>query len=62
MCSQLYDVTEDQKNVFLVLEYCSGGDLQQLIKKHKTLDETAARHFFVQVYKKRKLIFFFHRY
>merc|ERR1712000_743161 len=43
---RLYDVTEDQKNVFLVLEYCSGGDLQQLIKKHKTLDETAARHFF----------------
>jgi serine/threonine protein kinase len=47
--AKLFDVAEDKKNIFLVLEYCPGGDLKALIDKHKQLDETVARHYLVQV-------------
>ena len=32
----LYDVQKTERHVYLILEYCAGGDVQQLIRSRKT--------------------------
>lgn len=34
-----------ERHIYLVLEYCAGGDLRALIRKERKLTETSARHF-----------------
>ena len=47
---RLYEVFESQKHFLLVMEYCGrGGDLLQLVKKNKKLDEQRAKTIFKQV-------------
>eukprot|EP00123_Amoebidium_parasiticum_P022992 comp9960_c0_seq1/m.4855 comp9960_c0_seq1/g.4855 ORF comp9960_c0_seq1/g.4855 comp9960_c0_seq1/m.4855 type:complete len:335 (-) comp9960_c0_seq1:310-1314(-) len=47
---QLYDVLEDDKNVYLVLEYCPLGNLHEyLVKLGSPLSEDQARKWFTQL-------------
>ncbi|KAG1689972.1 hypothetical protein DVH05_028368 [Phytophthora capsici] len=50
---KLYDIKKTDKHMYLMLEYCAGGDLQQYMRrrqkengeKNKLLSEDVARHF-----------------
>ncbi|KAJ6232591.1 protein kinase [Anaeramoeba flamelloides] len=46
---QIYDVYETEKNLFLVLEYISGGELFDYIVNTKEISPTEARSFFQQI-------------
>ncbi len=46
---KLKDFQWDTQNVFLVLEYCSGGDLSMFLRKYKKLPERIARKFLRQL-------------
>ena len=46
---QLKDFHWDSENVFLVLEYCSGGDLSMFLRRYKRLPERIARKFLRQL-------------
>jgi hypothetical protein len=45
---RLFDVIEDGKYIYLMLEYAKGGELKQLMTLHKRFDEGVARHFLKQ--------------
>jgi serine/threonine-protein kinase ULK/ATG1 len=51
---KLYDIKKTDKHMYLMLEYCAGGDLQQYVRRRqqeskdgsgKLLGEQVARHF-----------------
>ncbi|ETV99388.1 ULK/ULK protein kinase [Aphanomyces invadans] len=44
---KLYDIKKTEKHIYLMLEYCDGGDLQHFIKKQPNgvVSEDTARHF-----------------
>ncbi|RHX96563.1 hypothetical protein DYB36_006711, partial [Aphanomyces astaci] len=44
---KLYDIKKTDKHIYLMLEYCDGGDLQHFIKKQPNgvVTEATARHF-----------------
>ncbi|KAH8039846.1 hypothetical protein HPB51_009102 [Rhipicephalus microplus] len=46
---RLYQVIETSHRIYLVLEYCPGGDLFDYIVQQKRLNEDEARHFFRQI-------------
>uniref|UniRef100_A0A8C4V311 non-specific serine/threonine protein kinase n=1 Tax=Falco tinnunculus TaxID=100819 RepID=A0A8C4V311_FALTI len=46
---RLYHVIETSKNIFLVLEYCSGGELYNYITSKCRLSEERSRAFFRQI-------------
>jgi 5'-AMP-activated protein kinase catalytic alpha subunit len=46
---RLYEVIETPKEIFLVMEYVSGGELFDYIVKHGRLSESEARRFFQQI-------------
>jgi len=46
---KLKDFQWDDNNIFLILEYCSGGDLSSYIKRYKRLPETVSRKFLRQL-------------
>ncbi|XP_054706769.1 maternal embryonic leucine zipper kinase-like [Uloborus diversus] len=46
---KLYQVIETESHYFLVLEYCSGGELFDYIIEKDRLSEKEARHFFRQI-------------
>jgi serine/threonine-protein kinase ULK/ATG1 len=46
---RLYGTFTSKNNIYLVLEYCGGGDLQIFIRKHKRLEESVARGFLIQL-------------
>ena len=48
---RLYDYFEDKKNVYLILELCSGGELFDRIIEKKYYNETEARVIFKQIMK-----------
>ena len=43
---RLYEKFEDEKYIFLVMEYAGGGDLLQYVKKHRRLNEEVAKQIF----------------
>lgn len=45
----LYQVIENENKIFLVMEYCSGGELFDYIVERERLDEDEARSFFRQI-------------
>ena len=46
---KLKDFDWDQDNIYLILEYCSGGDLSKYIQRYKRLPEHVARRFLRQL-------------
>nr|QWS68313.1 serine/threonine kinase ATG1-3 [Dugesia japonica] len=46
---QLLDFTWDSNFIYLILEYCPGGDLYSYIKKHTYLDEPVVHRFLQQL-------------
>lgn len=46
---RLFENLTSGRNIYLVLEYCPGGDLFRFIRKHKHLSDIVAKHFFVQL-------------
>jgi len=44
---RLYDIERNDRHIYIVLEYCRGGDLQRFIKGRASgrLPEATARHF-----------------
>ncbi|KAH3903469.1 aurora kinase SCDLUD_001109 [Saccharomycodes ludwigii] len=47
--TQLYGYFYDQKRVYLILEYCSGGELYKLLKRSGTLNDIMASYFINQM-------------
>lgn len=45
----LQEVLEDRESVHIVLEYCKGGDLFELVSSHKSLPERDAAHILRQL-------------
>jgi serine/threonine protein kinase len=46
-CCELNQTTE--RHIYLIMEYCGGGDLSQYIKLHGPLDPVRARHLLRQL-------------
>ncbi|KAL2633581.1 hypothetical protein R1flu_005060 [Riccia fluitans] len=46
---RLHEIVEAPNRIFLVLEYCTGGDLAAYIQRHGRVSETVARHFMQQL-------------
>ncbi|KAL5217698.1 hypothetical protein ABZP36_018382 [Zizania latifolia] len=45
----LHESIRDGGKIFLVLEYCRGGDLHSYLQQHKRVSETVAKHFIQQL-------------
>jgi len=46
---RLFGTFTSKNNIYLVLEFCGGGDLQLFIRKNKRLEESVARRFLIQL-------------
>lgn len=46
---RLHDIVEGQNRIYLVLEYCAGGDLAAYIQLYGKVSEVVARHFMRQL-------------
>eukprot|EP01029_Cantina_marsupialis_P022767 TRINITY_DN557_c0_g2_i1.p1 TRINITY_DN557_c0_g2~~TRINITY_DN557_c0_g2_i1.p1 ORF type:complete len:473 (-),score=55.68 TRINITY_DN557_c0_g2_i1:149-1567(-) len=46
---KMLDLLVTQNHFYLIVEYCAGGDLHDLIKKKSRLDEEVAQHFLRQL-------------
>lgn len=46
---ELYDFQWDDKYIFLIMEFCSGGDLSKFIRAKRTLPERVVRKFLKQI-------------
>jgi len=46
LIAQLFQILEDNKNNYLVLEYCEGKKLTKYIEEVEKLDEDIARQYF----------------
>ncbi|CAF87533.1 unnamed protein product, partial [Tetraodon nigroviridis] len=46
---QLKDFQWDAENIYLILEWCSGGDLSRFIRSRRILPERVARRFLQQI-------------
>jgi len=47
--SQLKDVLIDRDNIYIVLELCDGGDLNEIVQSENGLNEESAKHYFYQI-------------
>uniref|UniRef100_K4A6J2 Protein kinase domain-containing protein n=1 Tax=Setaria italica TaxID=4555 RepID=K4A6J2_SETIT len=45
----LHDSIKDHGRIYLILEYCRGGDLHGYLQRHKRVSETVAKHFIRQL-------------
>ncbi|KAL1350287.1 hypothetical protein HN51_014394 [Arachis hypogaea] len=46
---RLFEAIQTKDRIYLVLEYCSGGDLAAYIHRHGKVSEATARHFMIQL-------------
>lgn len=47
--AEFFDVFEDEKNVYLIIEYINGGNLLDYLNSRNGLPEREAQHIFVQI-------------
>lgn len=47
--TQIQDVLIDKNNVYIVLEFCEGGDLNDVVQENGGLTEEEAKHYFHQI-------------
>lgn len=47
--TRVFELMEDKKNFFVVMEYCSGGNLLDSIIKHKQMTERVAADLIQQI-------------
>lgn len=47
--TKLMDVLYDKNNIYIFIEYCDGGDLNDAVMKEGGLPEDRARHYFKQI-------------
>ena len=40
---KLHDVLKTQNNIYLIMEYCEGGDLENYVKVHGKVEENIAK-------------------
>ncbi|KAL6648388.1 hypothetical protein ACP70R_012612 [Stipagrostis hirtigluma subsp. patula] len=45
----LHDSIKDRGKIYLILEYCRGGDLHMYLQRHKRVPELVAKHFIRQL-------------
>ncbi|KAJ1297797.1 hypothetical protein BS78_01G404900 [Paspalum vaginatum] len=45
----LHDSIKDHGRIYLILEYCRGGDLHAYLQRHKRVSEAVAKHFIRQL-------------
>ena len=45
----LYDVLKTSNNVYLIMEYCEGGDLDKFVKANKKVEESQAKKWLSQL-------------
>eukprot|EP00898_Chlorokybus_atmophyticus_P007662 jgi/Chlat1/7898/Chrsp66S07205 len=48
---RLLDIYKGPGRIFLILEYCAGGDMSKFIQRNKQVPESTARHFLQQLAK-----------
>lgn len=46
---QLYDIQKTSKFIYLIMEYCGGGDLAQLLRRKLLLNEQTVKHYIRQI-------------
>lgn len=46
---RLFENLTSGRNIYLILEYCPGGDLNKFIRKLNHLNDNVSRHFFIQL-------------
>ena len=46
---KLYEIIENSKNYYLIMEYAAGGELFNYIVRKKHLDDQDASYFFTQI-------------
>jgi len=46
---RLYGIQKSERHIYLIMEYCDGGDLHRFIRKHGRLSVDTARHFMHQL-------------
>lgn len=51
MIVRLYETFEDEKNLYLVQDFCEGGELFERLEQHGNFDEKDARELFTQIIK-----------
>lgn len=53
---RLYETFTSKNNIYLVLEFCGGGDLQHFVRKQRRLKEDVAKNFFIQIVRGLKFL------
>eukprot|EP00927_Polykrikos_kofoidii_P008326 TRINITY_DN13455_c0_g1_i1.p1 TRINITY_DN13455_c0_g1~~TRINITY_DN13455_c0_g1_i1.p1 ORF type:complete len:932 (-),score=187.23 TRINITY_DN13455_c0_g1_i1:327-3122(-) len=48
---KLYEIYEDKKNIYLVMELCWGGELLDRVVKHECLSEQQTHHVMMQIFR-----------
>ena len=47
--TQLYEIEKTDDKIYLIMEFCAGGDLSNYLKKHKCLEEARIKYFIRQL-------------
>lgn len=50
---QLYDIQKTSKFIYLIMEYCGGGDLAQLLRRKRVLGEAMVKQYIRQIGKQQ---------
>jgi calcium-dependent protein kinase len=55
-CIKLFEVFEDKKYIYFVMEFCEGGELFEQIAEKGAYNEAEARYAFIQLMKAIKYL------